>query len=85
MELEAAREVDARVVLASSAAVYGEPEPVPIGGDTRKAPPSPYGLEKLAADRYARLYHGLCGTETVSLVLQRPRAAAVRRPVQRRQ
>jgi len=65
--LEAARDADARVVLASSAAVYGDPETVPIAEDHRQDPRSPYGLDKLAADRYARLYHDLYGVETVVL------------------
>lgn len=65
--LEAAREADARVVLASSAAVYGRPERVPIPESAPKRPQSPYGLEKLAVDHYARLYHDLYGLETVAL------------------
>lgn len=65
--LEVARKVDARVIIASSAAVYGEPEAVPVAEDSRKDPRSPYGLEKLTADRYARLYHELYGLETAVL------------------
>lgn len=65
--LEAARRHDARVVVASSAAVYGHPERTPIRETDRLEPTSPYGLEKLAADHYARLYHDLYGLETVPL------------------
>lgn len=65
--LEAARMVGARVIMASSAAVYGEAETVPVAEDSRKDPRSPYGLEKLTADRYARRYHELYGLETVVL------------------
>lgn len=65
--LEAARDADARVVLASSAAIYGQPETVPIPESAPKRPQSPYGLEKLAVDHYARLYHDLYGLETVAL------------------
>ena len=65
--LESARRADARVVLASSAAVYGVPESVPIAESQPKAPTSPYGLDKLAADHYARLYADLYGLETVAL------------------
>lgn len=65
--LEHARDADARVVLASSAAVYGHPESVPVREGDGKTPTSPYGLEKLAADRYARLYHERYGLETVAL------------------
>jgi len=65
--LEAARGTDTRVVFASSAAIYGEPEQLPVGESHPKAPASPYGLEKLAADEYCRLYHELYGVEAVAL------------------
>jgi len=65
--LEAARDADARVVFASSAAVYGEPSAVPVVESQPKAPSSPYGAEKLSADRYARLYADLYDLETVVL------------------
>ncbi|MFC4246655.1 NAD-dependent epimerase/dehydratase family protein [Natribaculum luteum] len=65
--LEAARAEDARVVLASSAAIYGHPERVPIAESDPKEPMSPYGLDKLTIDHYARQYHELYGLETVSL------------------
>lgn len=65
--LEAAREADARVVFASSAAIYGEPVSLPIAETHPTEPESPYGLEKLTADRYLRLYHELYGLETVPL------------------
>jgi len=65
--LEAARDADARVVLASSAAIYGEPSSVPVVESHPKSPSSPYGAEKLSADRYARLYADLYGLDTVAL------------------
>lgn len=65
--LEAARAVGARVVLASSAAVYGPPEAVPVDESAPKEPTSPYGVEKLAADHYARLYADLYDLPTVVL------------------
>jgi UDP-glucose 4-epimerase len=65
--LEHARAQDARVVFASSAAAYGDPASVPVREGDEKTPSSPYGLEKLTADRYARLYHDLYGLETVAL------------------
>jgi UDP-glucose 4-epimerase len=65
--LEAARRRDARVVLASSAAVYGHPEQVPIPESHPTAPTSPYGVSKLAADHYTRLYASLYGLPTVAL------------------
>jgi UDP-glucose 4-epimerase len=51
-----------RVILASSAAVYGEPERLPVSEDHPLRPLSPYGLSKAAAEAYARwfgLRHGL--------------------------
>ncbi|GGM65108.1 UDP-glucose 4-epimerase [Halarchaeum rubridurum] len=65
--LEAAREVGARVVFASSAAIYGAPKAVPVPEGAPKEPSSPYGLEKLSADHYCRLYADLYGVETVAL------------------
>ncbi|ELZ98015.1 UDP-glucose 4-epimerase [Haloferax mucosum ATCC BAA-1512] len=65
--LQTARREDARVVLASSAAIYGPPETVPIPEDEPPAPTTPYGVQKLTLDRYAQLYHDLYGVETVAL------------------
>lgn len=65
--LEAARKHDARAVIASSAAVYGDPEETPIDERQRLEPTSPYGLDKLASDHYARLYADLYGLDTVAL------------------
>lgn len=45
-----------RVVFASSAAVYGEVETVPVSEVQRVAPLSPYGLHKLASEQCLR-YH----------------------------
>ena len=61
--LEAARDADCRVVVTSSAAIYGDPGSVPVDEATRPDPSSPYALEKYAADRYARLYHELYGVD----------------------
>ena len=65
--LEEARRSGARVVLASSAAIYGAPESLPITEDEPPAPASPYGLEKLTVDRYAKLYHDLYEVPTVRI------------------
>lgn len=65
--LEHARKENARFVLASSAAIYGDPESIPIRESDPKQPTSPYGLEKHSADQYCRLYHDLYGVETVVL------------------
>ncbi|MFW5924166.1 MAG: NAD-dependent epimerase/dehydratase family protein [archaeon] len=65
--LEAARREDARVVFASSAAVYGHPDRIPVGEGDRTNPESPYGVSKLAADQYVRLFADLYDVPTVSL------------------
>lgn len=65
--LEHARRNDARVVVASSAAVYGDPETVPIPEGHPTSPTSPYGITKLAIDQYARLYNSLYDLPTVAL------------------
>ncbi|MGQ3413623.1 NAD-dependent epimerase/dehydratase family protein [Natrinema sp. LN54] len=65
--LEQARQEDARVVLASSAAVYGHPEELPVPETAPTNPTSPYGVQKLALDQYARLYEELYDLPTVAL------------------
>jgi len=65
--LERARQEDARVVFASSAAIYGQPDTVPLPETAPKVPLSPYGLDKLAADHFCRLYDALYGLETIAL------------------
>lgn len=70
--LEAAREVGARVVFASTGgAGYGEypglPIPTPESEETR--PLSHYGMSKMAGEGYLGLYGRLYGVETVALRL----------------
>ena len=65
--LERAREEDARVVLASSAAIYGHPDAIPVTEDEPLTPASPYGVDKLTLDHYARLYNELYDLPTVAL------------------
>ncbi|MFC7223228.1 NAD-dependent epimerase/dehydratase family protein [Halalkalicoccus sp. GCM10025322] len=65
--LEAARREEARCVLASSAAIYGQPERIPIDESEPKSPASPYGIEKLTVDHYAHVYNDLYGLPTVAL------------------
>lgn len=65
--LEAARRTDARFVFASSCAVYGHPESLPVSEAAPLQPTSPYGVQKAAGDRYVRLYAELYGLETVAL------------------
>jgi UDP-glucose 4-epimerase len=66
--LDAARRAGARrVVLASTAAVYGHPEELPTPEHAPLAPVSPYGASKAAAESYLGLYARLHGLSTLSL------------------
>jgi len=65
--LDQARRADARVVLASSAAVYGDPESVPVSEEAPTRPRSPYGASKLASDHYGRVFAERYGLPVVSL------------------
>lgn len=53
--------VPARVVLISSAAVYGEPKTLPVREDAPPAPISPYGFHKRACERLLEEYHRIYG------------------------
>lgn len=65
--LEACRRTGsrARVVFASSRLVYGRPQYLPVDEAHPTEPTSIYGVHRLAAEKYHRLYqriHGLSGT-----------------------
>jgi len=51
----------ARVLLVSSAAVYGEPESLPVSESATARPLSPYGFHKLAQEAILREYAALGG------------------------
>jgi UDP-glucose 4-epimerase len=66
--LEAARGAGTRrVVLASTAATYGDPERVPTDESAALAPLSPYGSSKAAAEWYLEQYTRLHGLSTLAL------------------
>jgi len=66
--LEAAKKTRVkRVVLASSCAVYGDDPEIPKHEEMKPKAQSPYAVQKLAGECYARLYFDLYGLETVSL------------------
>lgn len=68
--LTAARDAGVRrVVLASSAAVYGSDPAVPTAETAPFAPLSPYAASKAAGELYCRVFAKLYGIETVSLRL----------------
>jgi UDP-glucose 4-epimerase len=56
-----------RVILASSAAVYGSSPELPKKEDMMPEPKSPYAVTKLAGEHYARVFRELYGLETVAL------------------
>lgn len=66
--LEAARAAQVRcVVQASSCAVYGNTEQLPISEATPPDPLSPYAVTKLAAEQLGQLYSQLYGLDVVAL------------------
>jgi UDP-glucose 4-epimerase len=56
-----------RIVLSSTAAVYGEPETIPITEETPPRPSNPYGESKLAFERMLRWYEEAYQLRYVSL------------------
>ena len=56
-----------RVVYASSAAVYGTPESLPLAEDAAVEPLSPYGLEKQVDEQYAALFASLHGLSCMGM------------------
>jgi len=65
--LEAARKAGARVVFASSCAVYGNPEKRPTPETFPTHPIAFYGLTKLLGENYCRFYQETYGLEVVML------------------
>lgn len=66
--LEAARAAGTRkVVLASSVAVYGTVERLPVAETDPTAPLSPYAVSKLTGEQYLRQYQRLYGLEWTAL------------------
>ncbi len=62
MMLEHARHAGVRhFIYFSTAAVYGDPEELPIKENAPVSPMSPYGLSKHTGERYARLYSDIFG------------------------
>jgi UDP-glucose 4-epimerase len=56
-----------RVVNASSSSVYGRTRYLPLDEEHPTEPVSPYGVSKLAAEHYARVFYQVHGLPTVSL------------------
>lgn len=63
---ELARRLDVdRVLYASTASVYGQPQTLPIGEDHPTNPQEPYGASKLAGDRLGHAYYRTYGLPVV--------------------
>lgn len=56
-----------RVILASSAAIYGESDAIPLVEETLPQPLSPYAVSKRVKEMYAELFTGSFGLEVVAL------------------
>ncbi|HEY8480023.1 MAG TPA: NAD-dependent epimerase/dehydratase family protein [Spirillospora sp.] len=68
--LEAARAAGGRkVVFASSCAVYGVPDALPVPPDAELRPASPYAASKVSGEVYARMYGALHGIDHTTLTL----------------
>ena len=66
--LDAARDSSVeRIVFASSSSVYGKPRSLPYDEGHPTTPISPYGVSKLAAENYVRVYGDLYDLSTVAL------------------
>jgi len=56
-----------RFIFASSTAVYGDSDRLPLQEESEKKPISPYAVSKLAGEEYCKMYSRTFGLETVSL------------------
>jgi UDP-glucose 4-epimerase len=56
-----------RFIFASSAAIYGETPSPQKREDVTSTPTNPYGVSKLAAENYVKVFNKVYGLETVSL------------------
>ncbi|REE98805.1 NAD-dependent epimerase/dehydratase family protein [Thermomonospora umbrina] len=68
--LEAARLAGTRkVVFASSCAVFGVPDALPVPPDAERRPASPYAASKVTGEMYAAMYRSLHGLDFTALTL----------------
>jgi len=56
-----------KIINASSSSVYGKVAYLPFDEEHPKEPLSPYGISKLSAEGYCRVFHELYGLQSVSL------------------
>jgi UDP-glucose 4-epimerase len=67
LELMRSTKKSPHLIFASTAAVYGNPKKLPITETDPVDPISPYGVSKLAAERYAYVFSKLYGLKTTTL------------------
>ena len=56
-----------KVIFASSSCIYGAAEKLPMSEESATNPVSLYGVSKLAAEAYCKIFHRLYGTDIVIL------------------
>jgi len=66
LEMSRKHDID-KFIFASSACIYGQANKLPQNESDEPRPQWPYGVSKLAAERYCIMYHELYGMKTVSL------------------
>ncbi|ALM75212.1 SDR family oxidoreductase [Thermococcus barophilus] len=65
--LKALSEGHGKLIFASSAAVYGDNQKLPLKEDEKPKPLSPYGVTKVSGEYYCRVFYELYGVPTVTL------------------
>ncbi len=56
-----------RIVFASSSAIYGNQKVLPFKEDMKPSPVSPYGLQKLVGEQFAKIFSELYGIQIVCM------------------
>jgi len=65
--LKALSDGQGKLIFASSAAVYGDNQKLPLKESEKPKPLSPYGITKVSAEYYCKVFYELYGVPTVSL------------------
>ncbi|MBO8174391.1 MAG: SDR family oxidoreductase [Thermococcus sp.] len=65
--LRALSEGHGKLIFASSAAVYGDNQNLPLKEDEKPKPLSPYGVTKVSGEYYCKIFYELYGVPTVAL------------------